>query len=55
MFGTQTAKQLQDNGQKYQDSMKDNQYTGDKHKIQKSVKLQIEEGKVIEAYVMHWQ
>ncbi len=55
MFGAQTAKQFQDNGQEYQDSMKDNSYSGGKHKNQKLDKFQIEEDKVIEAYVWHWQ
>jgi hypothetical protein len=55
MFGAQTAKQFQDIGQKYQDSMKHNLYSGDKHKNQESVKFQIEEYKVIVAYVTNWQ
>ena len=54
MFGAQTAKKFQSNGQKYQDDMKGNPKTGVKHKTQKSVKFQIEEGKVLEAYVAHW-
>ena len=52
MFGAQTAKQSQ---RKYQDSMKGNPKSGDKRKTQKSVKFQIEEDKVIKAYVTHWQ
>ena len=53
MFGAQTAKQSQ---RKYQDSMKGNpKSTGDTRKMQKSVRFQIEEDKVIEAYVTHWQ
>ena len=52
MFGAQTAKQSQ---RKYQDSMKDNPNSGVKRKTQKSVRFQIEEDKVIEAYVTHWQ
>ena len=52
MFGEQTATQSQ---HKYQDNMKDNPYSGVKHKTQKSVKIQIEEDKVIEAHVTHWQ
>ena len=55
MFGAQTAKQFQSNDQKYQDDMKGNPKTGVKHKTQKSVKFQIEEDKVLEAYVAHWQ
>ncbi len=55
MFGAQTAKQFQSNGQKYQDDMKGNPKTGVKDKTQKSVKFQIEEDKVLEAYVTHWQ
>ncbi len=35
--------------------MKGNPKTGVKHKTQKSVKFQIEEDKVLEAYVTHWQ
>ncbi len=49
MFGAQTAKQFQDNCQKHKDSMKDNSYSGDKHKNSKSVRFQIEEDKVREA------
>ena len=52
MFGAQTATQSQ---RKYQDSKKGNPNSGVKHKTQKSVKFQIEEDKVIEAYVTHWQ
>jgi len=52
MFGAQTAKQFQINGQKYQEDMKDNPNSGVKRKTQK---FQIEEDKVIEAYVTHWQ
>ena len=52
MFGAQTAKQSQ---RKYQDSMKGNPKSGDTRKTQKSVRFQIEEDKVIEAYVTHWQ
>ena len=55
MFGAQAARQFQDDGQKYQDSMKNNPYSGGKHKNQKSVKFPIEEDKVIEAYVRNWQ
>ena len=55
MFGAQTAKQFQINGQRYQDDMKDNPESGVNRKTQKSVKFQIEEDKVIEAYVTHWQ
>ena len=46
MFGAQTAKQFQNNGQ-YQ--VKDNPKSESKRKKQKSVKFQIEEDKVIEA------
>jgi hypothetical protein len=35
--------------------MKDNPKTGVKHKMQKSFKFQIEEDKVFEAYITHWQ
>ena len=52
MFGAQTAKQSQ---RKHQDSMKGNPNSEVKHKTQKSVRFQIEEDKVIEAYVTHWQ
>ena len=55
MFGAQTAKQCQSNDQKYQDDMKGNPKTVVKHKTQKLVKFQIEEDKVLEAYVTHWQ
>ncbi len=55
MLGAQTAKQFQSDVQKYQDDMKDNPKTGVKRKQQKSVKSQIEEDEVLEAYVMHWQ
>jgi hypothetical protein len=55
MFGAQTAKQFQSNDQKYQDDMKGDPTMGDKRKTRKSVKFQIEEGKVLEAYVKHWQ
>jgi hypothetical protein len=57
MFGAQTAKQFQSNGQKYQDDMKDNPKSDAKikSKKQESVRFQIEEDKVIEAYVTHWQ
>jgi hypothetical protein len=57
MFGAQTAKQFQSKGQKYQDDMKDNPKSEAKieSKKQKSVNFQIAEGKVIEAYVTHWQ
>jgi hypothetical protein len=57
MFGAQTAKQYQSNGQKYQDDMNDNPKSDAKikSKTQESVRLQIEEDKVIEAYVTHWQ
>ena len=55
MFSVQTAKQFRNNGQKYQDDMKDNPKSGGKRKTRKSVKFQIEEDKVIEAYVTHWQ
>ena len=57
IFGAQTAKQFQSNGQKYQDDMKDNPISESKikNKTQKSVNSQIEEDKVIEAYVTHWQ
>ena len=54
MFGAQTAKQFQKNDQ-HQDDMKDNPISRGKRKTQKSVKFQIEEDKVIEAYVTHWQ
>lgn len=52
MFGAQTATQSQ---RKYQDSMKGNPNSGVKCKAQKSLKVQIEEDKVIEAHVTHWQ
>ena len=52
MFGAQTAKQSQC---KHQDSMKGNPISGVKHKTQKSVRFKIEEDKVIEAHVTHWQ
>ena len=57
MFGAQTANQFQNNGQQYQDDMKDNPKSeaNIKRKTQKSIKFQIEEEKVIEAYVTHWQ
>ena len=60
MFGAQTANQFQDNGQQYQDDKKDNLLVRKleaniKRKTQKSIKFQIEEEKVIEAYVTHWQ
>ncbi len=54
MFGAQTAKQFQindQNFQKYQDDMKGNLTTVVRRKMQKSVKFQIEEDKVLEAYV----
>ncbi len=51
MFGAQTAKQSQ---RKHQDSMKGNPNSEVKHKTQKSVRLKIEEDKVIEAHVTHW-
>ena len=54
MFGAQTAKQFQKNDQ-HQDDMKDNPISRGKSKTQKSVKFQIEEDKVIEAYVTHRQ
>ena len=50
MFGAQTAKQFQNNGQ-YQDNPK----LECKRKTHKSVKFQIEEDRVIEAYVTHWK
>ncbi len=55
MVRARTAKEFQDNGQnlKYQDSMEDNPYSGDRHKTQISVKFQIEEDKV--TIVTHWQ
>jgi hypothetical protein len=55
MFGEQTAKQSQ---RKHQDSMKGNPKSGVnsvKRKTQKSVRFKIEEDKVIEAHVTHWQ
>ena len=52
MFGAQTATQSQ---HKYQNNMKDNPNSGVKHKTKKSVNIQIEEDKVIEAHVTHWQ
>ena len=52
VFGAQTAKLFQNNGQ-YQ--VKDNSKSESKRKKQKSVKFQIEEDKVIEAHVTHWQ
>ena len=52
MFGAQTAKQFQNNGQ-YQ--VKDNPKSESKRKKQKSVEFQIEEDQVIEAHVTHWQ
>ncbi len=55
MFGAQAARQFQSNYQKYQDDMKSNPTTGVKRKTQKSVKFQIEEDQVLEAYVTHWQ
>ena len=57
MFCAQTAIQIQNNGQKYQDDMKDNpkSQANIKRKRQKSIKFQIEEEKVIEAYITHWQ
>ena len=57
MFGAQTVKQYQSNGQKYQDDMKDNPKSDAniKSKKQKPFRFQIEEDKVIEAYVTHWQ
>ncbi len=54
MSCAQTAKQFQSNDQKYQDNMKGNVKMGVKHKTQKSVKFQIEEDMVLEAYVTHW-
>jgi hypothetical protein len=54
MFRAQTVKQFQENDQNYQDSMKD-QYSGDKHKNQKSVKFEVEVDKVFEAYVKYWR
>jgi hypothetical protein len=52
MFG---AKQFKND--QHQDDMKDNLISRGKRKTQKSesVKFQIEEDKVIEAYVTHWQ
>ncbi len=55
MVGAQTVKQFQSNGQKYQDDMKDNPNSEVKRKKKKSVLFQIEEEKVIEAHVTHWQ
>ena len=52
MFGEQTAKQSQ---RKHHDSMKGNPNSEVKHKTQKSVRFKIEEDKVIEAHVTHWQ
>ena len=52
MFGAQTATQSQ---HMHQDNMNDNPNSGVKHKTQKSVKIQIEEDKVIKAHVTHWQ
>ncbi len=54
MFGAQTAKQYQSNGQKYQDEMKDNPKLGVKRKMQKSVKHKIEGDKDIEDHVTQW-
>ena len=50
MFGAQTAKQSQ---RKYQNSMKDNPDSGVKRKTQKSVSFQIEEDKIIVAYLTY--
>ena len=55
IFGAQTAKQCQINSQRYQDDMKDNTKSGINRKTQNSVKFQMEEDKVIEAYVTQWQ
>jgi hypothetical protein len=55
MFGAQTVKHFQSNDQKDPDDMKGNPKTGVKRKKHKSVKFQIEEDKVLEAYVTHWQ
>ncbi len=53
---TQTAKQFQSNGQKYQDDMKDNPKSAAKIKSKKQKKINFQtEGKVIEAYATHWQ
>jgi len=52
MFGAQTAKQSQ---HKHQVSMNGNPISGVKRKTQKSVRFKIEEDKVIEAHVTHWQ
>jgi hypothetical protein len=51
MFGAQSAKRYQRDGQKYQDDIKDNSKSEANimRKTQKSVKFQIEEDKVIEA------
>ena len=54
MFGAQTANKFQSNS-KYQDDMKGNPISGVKRKTRKSVKSQIEEDNVLEAYVTHWQ
>jgi hypothetical protein len=55
MVREQTAKQVQSNGQKYQDDMKDNSNSEVKHKAKKSVEFEIEEDKFIEAHVTNWQ
>jgi len=52
MLGAQTAKQSQ---RKHQDSMKGNPNSEVKRKTQKSVRFKIEDDKVIEAHVTHWQ
>ncbi len=52
MFGAHTSKHSRRN---YQDSMKDNPNSGVQRKTQKTVRFQIEEDKVIEAHVTHWQ
>jgi hypothetical protein len=54
-FGAQTANQYQDDSRKYQDNMKGNPKTGDKYKTQSSIRYHIEEDKILEAYVTHWQ
>ena len=57
MFGPQTANQYQNNAQKYQDDIKYNPKSeaNIKRKRQKSIKFQIEEENVVEAYVTHLQ
>jgi hypothetical protein len=47
MFGAQTAKQYQSNGQKYEDEMKDNPKLGVKRKTQKSVKHKLKVTRIL--------